>query len=73
MVQPGERLSGGGSDDAAEVVQRRSEEGGRGSPVRGRRDCSKAKPFAAEPNEPKLISEDQIALLYESKLYESKK
>ncbi|MBL6705567.1 MAG: hypothetical protein ISQ06_05610 [Planctomycetaceae bacterium] len=30
-------------------------------------DCSKAKPSAAEPNEPKLISEDQIALLYESK------
>jgi hypothetical protein len=30
-------------------------------------DCSKAKPSADESNKPKLISEDQIALLYESK------
>tara|TARA_R110002072_G_scaffold303108_1_gene493838 strand:- start:697 stop:903 length:207 start_codon:yes stop_codon:yes gene_type:complete len=30
-------------------------------------DCSKAKPPTAESDEPKLISEDQIAILYESK------
>lgn len=30
-------------------------------------DCSKAGASADEPNEPKLVSEDQIEILYETK------
>lgn len=30
-------------------------------------DCSKAKPAVDGSNEPKLVSEDQIAILYETK------
>lgn len=30
-------------------------------------DCSKARPATDESNEPKLVSEDQIEILYETK------
>ena len=31
-------------------------------------DCSKAKPTASDTDEPKLVSEDQIEILYETEI-----